>query len=258
MNDKHIQHLEQRLERLVEGVFASLFRKAISAHDVAVAVGRAMNAHLAPAEGDDPRPIAPDRYRIALNDGVHAHLLRTRPNFVPALTEYISELVAQSGYRLRHAPTATLLADASLSADALSVEATHDPADMGGTAAMHAVRLPDNPPAPACYLVIGERHIPLTQAVLNIGRSDDNHIMLDDRYVSRHHAQLRLRFGAYTLFDAQSQSGTYVNNVRLNEHRLQSGDVIRLGRTQMMFVIDNGKGNAPPLGTTGIMPPVGE
>lgn len=258
MNDKHIQHLEKQLERLVEGAFASLFRKAIGAHDVAVAIGRAMNAHLAPAEGDDPRPIAPDRYRIALNADVHAHLQRTRPNFAPALAQYISELVGQSGYRLRHAPSVMIEADARLSADVLSVDATHNPADMGGTAAMQPVRLPDNPPAPTCYLVIGERHIPLTQAVMNIGRSDDNHIMLDDRYVSRHHAQLRLRFGSYTLFDTQSQSGTYVNNVRLNEHRLQSGDVIRLGRTQMMFVIDNGKGNEPPLGTTGIMPPVGE
>src|SRR5690606_19807961 len=85
----------------------------------------------------------------------------------------------------------------------------------------------------------GEKVIPMNQALITIERSQETDIILEDPYVSRHHAQLRLRFGHYTLFDADSQSGTFVNDVRIREHRLQSGDVIRIGATSMVYMEDS-------------------
>jgi pSer/pThr/pTyr-binding forkhead associated (FHA) protein len=84
-------------------------------------------------------------------------------------------------------------------------------------------------------IINGEQTVPLTDQIVNIGRSRDNQIVLNDPYASRHHIQLRLRFGVYTLFDTQSQGGVYVNDVIVREHRLQPGDVIRLGKTQMVY-----------------------
>jgi pSer/pThr/pTyr-binding forkhead associated (FHA) protein len=50
--------------------------------------------------------------------------------------------------------------------------------------------------------------------------------------------QLRLRFGSYTLFDMNSHAGVLVNDVPVREHRLQPGDVIRLGKTQLVYLED--------------------
>ena len=62
--------------------------------------------------------------------------------------------------------------------------------------------------------------------------------VVDDRAVSRYHLQLRLRFGRYTLFDIQSQGGTLVNEVKIKEHNLQTGDVIQIGNTRLVYMED--------------------
>jgi pSer/pThr/pTyr-binding forkhead associated (FHA) protein len=97
------------------------------------------------------------------------------------------------------------------------------------------MRAPQNPQ----LIINGQDTYPLKEPLINIGRSRDNHIVLDDPYSSRHHAQLRLRFGVYTLFDTQSQGGIMVNDVIVREHRLQAGDVIKLGKTQMVYLEDS-------------------
>jgi pSer/pThr/pTyr-binding forkhead associated (FHA) protein len=106
---------------------------------------------------------------------------------------------------------------------------------------MQPIRLPPIPPNPTNpqLIISGHKTYPLREPVITVGRSQDNHIILDDPHISRHHAQIRLRFGQYTLFDADSQSGTYVNDVPVREHRLQSGDVIRLGATSLVYMEDS-------------------
>jgi pSer/pThr/pTyr-binding forkhead associated (FHA) protein len=63
--------------------------------------------------------------------------------------------------------------------------------------------------------------------------------VLDESTVSRTHAQIRLRFGHYVIFDTDSQTGTFVNNVRIREHRLRAGDVIRVGKTSLVYMEDD-------------------
>jgi pSer/pThr/pTyr-binding forkhead associated (FHA) protein len=99
-------------------------------------------------------------------------------------------------------------------------------------------------PAPAnlpenARLVIDNDHTrSLTDEVVNIGRHYENTIILDDPQVSRFHVQLRLRFGTFMLFDVQSQSGTFVNGVRVEQHPLRTGDLIQLGQTRIMYLDD--------------------
>ncbi len=88
-------------------------------------------------------------------------------------------------------------------------------------------------------IVNGDTTVEMTEPLVNLGRSRDNHVVLDDPYISRHHAQIRLRFGRYTLFDTQSQTGTYVNDSRVREHNLQTGDVIRMGKITMVYLEDD-------------------
>ena len=50
---------------------------------------------------------------------------------------------------------------------------------------------PQSIPPNAYFAVEGGKTYPLDEAVINIGRMLDNHLVIDDPRVSRHHAQLR-------------------------------------------------------------------
>ena len=72
------------------------------------------------------------------------------------------------------------------------------------------------------------------QSGATIGRSPDNSIQLADERLSRQHARIQFRDGAYWLTDLGSTNGTFINQTRLNEpHRLRPGDVIELGSTRL-------------------------
>lgn len=241
MNDKHITRLEAQLEQLVEGVFTGLFRRHINAHDIALKLARGMESSLRAAQENDPRPIAPDKYLIALNPEIQKRLQHHRPDLVQALASHLVELAADAGYRMLHPPTLVFLASPDLPPSAALVKAEHTDTTLHGTAAMQALHIAEASQTPLNpqLIINGDRVEPITQAVINIGRSSQNDIVIDDPYISRHHLQLRLRFGAYTLFDVESKSGTLVNNVNVTEHRLRSGDVIQIGGTKIVYLSDD-------------------
>ena len=68
-----------------------------------------------------------------------------------------------------------------------------------------------------------------------IGRDPQNDVVLDDRRVSRKHAEVRLRLGRYTLYDLQSTNGTYVNGRRVAEKVLEDKDKISIGGLEIVF-----------------------
>ena len=71
--------------------------------------------------------------------------------------------------------------------------------------------------------------------LISIGRGAENDLILDDAQVSRHHAQLKLHQGAYSLTDMGSTNGSYVNGQRITEIALGPGDIIEVGGTRMEF-----------------------
>ena len=87
----------------------------------------------------------------------------------------------------------------------------------------------------AAWLEIGAARHPLLLEQTSIGRSRDNHIHLADERASRHHARIDLQQGAFVLRDLDSANGTYVNGQRVQRHRLESGDEIRIGDTRLRF-----------------------
>ncbi len=74
---------------------------------------------------------------------------------------------------------------------------------------------------------------------LTVGRRFEADIALPwDREVSRLHAQFEFKAGEWTVDDdGWSQNGTFVNEMRLDgQRRLQDGDIIRCGQTNIAFV----------------------
>lgn len=67
---------------------------------------------------------------------------------------------------------------------------------------------------------------------LNIGRSEENQVVLQDEGVSRFHARLLYDNGSLWLQDAGSRNGIFVNDVRVTGHQaLRVGDLIRIAQT---------------------------
>jgi hypothetical protein len=257
MNEQHIARLEAQLERLVEGAFTHIFGKTVRPHEIAVQLARAMEDGLKLASVGDSRPVAPDQYVIHMNPRVVEQLSQRQPGITQLLGDHLIELAASAGYRMDHAPLIRLLPDANMHVGRIAVNARHTHSPKESTAVMARVELSAEREAPRNPQIVinGQRGIPLNEPLLNVGRGRDNHIVLDDPSVSRHHLQLRLRFGRYTVFDAQSQSGTYVNDVLVREHRLQSGDVIRLGNSRLIYLEDDVHGETGSITAVDLHPP---
>jgi pSer/pThr/pTyr-binding forkhead associated (FHA) protein len=68
-----------------------------------------------------------------------------------------------------------------------------------------------------------------------IGRSKDCDIQLPDPNVSRRHAELRQEGTAYWLVDLDSTNGVVVNGRRLKRAKLETGDRITMGSTELVF-----------------------
>ncbi|MEO8609779.1 MAG: DUF3662 and FHA domain-containing protein [Chloroflexota bacterium] len=243
MNDQHIARLEAQLERLVEGTFSQLFGKKIRAQDIALQLARAMEDSAESQNNGDSRMLAPDHYTIYLHSQVRLQLIERQSLLSQRLSEHIVELASNAGYRLINLPIVDILANDELNTNAVIVKARHTQKKHSTTAVMQRVDAPvsepQNTPQNPQLLMHGTVAVPLGREVINIGRSRENQIVIDDPAVSRHHLQLRLRFGRYMLFDTQSHGGTSVNDVLVKEHTLQNGDVICIGTTRLVYMEDH-------------------
>ena len=67
-----------------------------------------------------------------------------------------------------------------------------------------------------------------------IGRADDAAIVLEDRWVSRHHCQVEQVDDRYVLRDLGSKHGTFVNGAKVSEVCLALGDQIDVGLSRFV------------------------
>lgn len=86
------------------------------------------------------------------------------------------------------------------------------------------------------YLIVNSQVFPLTKDITTIGRKLDNDLVIQDILVSRKHAEIRNREGRYFLFDLESTGGTYLNNKKIDEAKLYSGDLILISNIPIMFI----------------------
>lgn len=67
--------------------------------------------------------------------------------------------------------------------------------------------------------------------MINIGRKDDNHLVLNDPFISSYHASLFVEEGKLILRDLNSTNGTLRNGKKVKgDVELFIGDELRLGR----------------------------
>jgi pSer/pThr/pTyr-binding forkhead associated (FHA) protein len=116
--------------------------------------------------------------------------------------------------------------------------------------------------APFLVLVDDERRQRIVDldagaGAVSIGRDPANDVRLEwDTEVSRAHAVLEPLGGTWTLVDdGLSRNGSFVNGKRVHgRRRLDDGDAITLGRTQLVYVATEGEVRTTVTATSGARP----
>ncbi len=75
----------------------------------------------------------------------------------------------------------------------------------------------------------------LNDEITTLGSVPENTIVLIDPAVSRKHIGIRRANLGYELADLGSTNGVYVNGHRMPKKLLLSGDIMRVGNTEMVF-----------------------
>jgi type II secretory pathway predicted ATPase ExeA len=80
------------------------------------------------------------------------------------------------------------------------------------------------------------REIPITQGRIILGRTSDNDLQIDSKFVSRHHAQI-ITYGPDSVIeDLNSTNGIYLRGKRVKKRRLKDGDLFVIGEHELMYV----------------------
>ena len=77
---------------------------------------------------------------------------------------------------------------------------------------------------------------PLAKKELTIGRSRDNDIWINSKYISRVHARIRCDGSRVTIEDAGSKNGFLVNSMPVTSHTLANGDELEIGESKFKYL----------------------
>ncbi|MGH8250793.1 MAG: AAA family ATPase [Steroidobacteraceae bacterium] len=77
---------------------------------------------------------------------------------------------------------------------------------------------------------------PLRHGRLIVGRTVDNDLQIESKFISRHHCQIITTGEGSVLEDLNSTNGVYVKSKRIRKHYLNDGDVIVLGKHEIMYL----------------------
>ncbi|MGH8208960.1 MAG: AAA family ATPase [Steroidobacteraceae bacterium] len=69
-----------------------------------------------------------------------------------------------------------------------------------------------------------------------VGRTPDNDLQVDSRFVSRHHCQIITTANSCVIEDLNSTNGIYVKSKRVRRHYLNDGDVVVIGKHELIYV----------------------
>jgi hypothetical protein len=247
-----VERLEAFASRLIEGWSARLFGAKLQPVQIAKRLIRAMESHQTISLS---KTFVPNSYVVSLAPSDFTQFEQYRRSLEQDLAESVLGGARDRNYTLLAFPTVEIERDDDLApgdmrvscalVDASGEEVTPDAKTLGAVEAGHTMVLDrekllrDKPRAPKANVLVQDgndrRTVALGPEPLAIGRDPQNDIVLDDRRVSRKHAEVRLRLGRYTLYDLQSTNGTYVNGRRVAEIVLSDGDRIAIGGVELLF-----------------------
>jgi hypothetical protein len=244
-----VERVEAFVSRVIEGWSARLFGAKLQPVQIAKRLIRAMEAHQTISLS---KTFVPNSYVVSLGRTDFAEFEQYRRSLERDLAETLLGAARERSYTLLAYPSVEIESDDDLApgdirvscalVDASGEEVEADPKGLGAVASGHTMVLDreallrERPRAPKASIEQRDASpVALGPDPVLIGRDPQNDVVLDDRRVSRKHAEIRLRLGRYTLYDLQSTNGTYVNGRRVAERVLDDGDRISVGGLELVF-----------------------
>ncbi|MEP7335064.1 MAG: DUF3662 and FHA domain-containing protein [Actinomycetota bacterium] len=254
--------IEQKIEALVEGVFGRAFRTNVQPVELARKLAKEMDDH---RQISVSRVYVPNEYTIFLSESDRAQFEGYEESLIGELQEYLAEHSRRESYALLSPPKVLVMTDEDLEVGEFGIAvrmAQPEPGDAapqpsapspqvesGATMIYKPSEPPETQAASAAelglerevaYLVVdGDRH-ELSKRRTVIGRSKDCDLQLDDANASRRHAEVRQEGTSYWIIDLDSTNGLEVNGRRAKRAKLDTGDKITIGSTDLVFDVETG------------------
>jgi pSer/pThr/pTyr-binding forkhead associated (FHA) protein len=239
----NLDQLETKIQALVENHLTGTLPGLKQEDKIIQKLALALKQNI--IEQKDRDLIAPNLYTLIV--AVDSAPMWQEPRIIETLKTIIFTAGRDVGLKFETAPTILITTNETYSEGEVSVEASHNLEPVEDTHGMatntnNEPETNDTIPENAFLIIEGVKVHPLKDAVVNIGRRLENHLVIDDPRISRNHAQLRAIKGRFVLFDLNSTGGTFVNGQRTSQTVLYPGDVISLAGVALIF----GQDNPPP------------
>jgi hypothetical protein len=248
-----LRSIEQKIEGLFEGLFGRAFRTNVQPVELARKLVKEMEDHRTVSVS---RVYVPNEYTVYLSTVDREQFADYESSLRVELQEYLAEHARREGYVLLTPPAVLMETDDDLSMGEFGIatrmvqgdrsaqpEAPPQHVEPGATM-IYRPRTPLSPDGPSADVALAQEIVTLTVAGRRrevtsrrvvIGRSKDCDVQLADPNASRRHAELRQEGSAYWLIDLDSTNGSSVNGHRTARAKLDSGDVITIGSTDLLF-----------------------
>jgi hypothetical protein len=235
-----LQRFERKLEGLVEGGFARVFRAQVQPVEIAAALQREAGDKRAVVGAG--RVFVPNDYVVEIGPGDSERLIAYDAPLRRELASMVQEHAAEQGWSFAGRVGVRFETVESLSTGIFRVRSKVTAADDALPARPVAADRAAGGPRLVLRTDGGERSIPLDARTTVLGRGAEADVRLADTGVSRVHAELRREGDVVTLVDRGSTNGTSVNGRRVSTAVLADGDVVELGATRFVFHADAGGG----------------
>jgi len=244
--------IEGRIEALFEGVFSRAFRAHVQPVELARKLAKEMDDHRTVSVS---RVYVPNEYSVYLSPGDRAQFENYEQSLVEELQTYLGEHARRENYALLTAPRVLVENDGDLQVGEFGIatrmvqperraappdeprsEPGHTMIYRSGQRATEAVSPEElGMESDRAALSWDEERRAVDKQRLLIGRSRDCDVQLNDANVSRRHAEVRQEGTSYWIVDLDSTNGIEINGRRLKRAKLEHGDRVIIGSTEVVF-----------------------
>jgi hypothetical protein len=214
-----LQGFERRLENMVEGVFARVFKSGIRPVELGRRLVREMDSNRSvDVKG---RTVVPNAFTVRLSQEDFDRFAEVADSLTRELADAGREHARDEGYSFMGPMHVTMAVDPKIHTGEFRVDGRLRQGH-GGAGAGSLV-FPN-----------GDRYV-LGSAVVSVGRLPECDITVNDSNVSRRHAEIHPQGDGFALVDLGSTNGSRVNGTRIRQRQLVEGDELSFGNTRMTF-----------------------
>jgi hypothetical protein len=249
-----LRSLEEKIAGLVEGTFSRAFRSEVRPVEIARKLAREMEEHKSFSVS---RTYVPNEYHVFLSPRDRERFADYEAALAGELAGYLLEYARRERLAMLSRPVIEFETDERLGLGEFGIQTRvvqphEEPEQVAAgeesgrtmiysTAERVAEPLEERArmrQEKALILVDGKRLV-VGAGGVTIGRSRQCDVVLNDPNVSRRHAEIRPRGGAWVLTDLGSTNGSILNGRRIDAPQVvQAGDEIEIGTSLITFELE--------------------